>query len=100
MTQGPDDFTEVRGYPHDYGSDTYDLIELSVAEGEPIPPLPAWLSPDWMPCLDCRANAFLHFPHPFADPIHPRYDPSFVGTWEVTVAHDEGCPFMAVREAR
>lgn len=58
----------------DHGSDRYDYIEINGPEDVP---LPEWLTDDWMPCMDCRANAFL------------KWDGS---EWRVTIAHDDGCP--------
>lgn len=59
----------------DHYSDGYDLIEIEAPEGTPIP---NWLTSDWMPCLDCRANTFLKW---LSD-----------GVWSLTIAHDETCP--------
>lgn len=64
----------------DHGSDRYDYIEIQAPDD--IPP-PAWLTADYMPCPDCRANVFLRW----ADE-----------QWHVTIAHDDSCPSLAERE--
>lgn len=65
---------------HDHGSDRYDYIEISVPNETEIPPLPEWLTDDYVPCPDCRANLFL------------EWKPD--GYWFATTAHDTGCPTM------
>lgn len=67
--------------PADHGSDRYDYIEIDGPEGTP---LPGWLTADWHPCADCRANAFLRWTG---------------DRWDLTVAHDDGCPALASGEA-
>lgn len=63
-----------------HGSDRYDYIEIM---GPDDVPLPVWLTADYMPCQDCRANLFLRW----------------TGTdWHVTVAHDDGCPTLRTIE--
>lgn len=66
----------------DHGAGWYDHVELAWAEGTNAHP-PEWLTADWMPCQDCRANAFL------------RWDGE---RWHVTVAHDATCPTLAALE--
>lgn len=65
----------------DYHPDRYDVIEI-VGQPEGVP-LPDWLTADWMPCQDCRANAVIRWRE---------------GQWHVTVAHDETCPVLAAIE--
>lgn len=68
--------------PKDYGSDRYDYIQIDAPEDVP---LPEWLTPEWMPCQDCRANAFL----------------TWTGNaWTTMTAHDEGCPTLLHWEAQ
>lgn len=62
--------------PPDHRSDRYDYIEISGPEDIP---LPEWLTTEYMPCMDCRANMFL------------RWEGS---RWNVTIAHDESCPTL------
>jgi hypothetical protein len=64
-----------------HGADRFDYVEL---DGPPDAPLPPWLTADWMPCGDCRANAFLKWRD---------------GRWEVTIAHDETCPALRTIES-
>lgn len=66
----------------DHGAGLYDLIEIS---GPRDAPLPAWLTADWMPCADCRANAFLTW-------VEDKQ------VWHVTVAHDDSCPVLLAAE--
>lgn len=68
----------------DHRPDLYDLIEI---EGPPDQPLPRWLTADYVPCQDCRANLFLRWNERGA-------------VWEYTIAHDDGCPFLAKIEGR
>lgn len=69
--------------PTDHGSDRYDYIEIDNPDEAP---LPDWLTSDWMPCADCRANAFL------------KYE-SDVRAWNMTIAHDDGCPRLLREES-
>lgn len=65
--------------------DLYDRVELSWPSGlAACPALPSWLTVDVMPCPDCRANLFLRWSD---------------GEWFSTVAHDDGCPFLASVES-
>ncbi|MFL5313055.1 MAG: hypothetical protein ACJ79H_21695 [Myxococcales bacterium] len=67
--------------PADHGSDRYDYVEIDAPPGVP---LPEWLTADYMPCPDCRANLFLHWDGK---------------VWRSTVAHDAGCPVLREHEA-
>jgi hypothetical protein len=71
--------------PDDHGSDRYDYVEIS---GPKDAPLPEWLTADWQPCQDCRANAFLSWIHVWQGG----------GRWHLTVAHDDGCPVLAEQD--
>lgn len=72
--------------PTDYGSDRYDYIEL-IGKPDDVP-LPGWLTDDWMPCPDCRANAFIKY-------IQCRPPDPDNYRWHVTVAHEDTCPTLA-----
>jgi len=65
----------------DHRPDLYDRIEI---EGPDDVPLPTWLTADWMPCMDCRANLFIKW--------RPLLNS---GRWMSTIAHDDGCPTFA-----
>lgn len=68
--------------PVDHGSDRFDYVEVDGGEGQD---LPEWLTMDYMPCPDCRANLFLRW----------------TGTdWHSTVAHDESCPTLRTMRRR
>lgn len=67
----------------DHGSDRYDLVEVAWPPTMPQPPLPTWLTGDYMPCQDCRANLFLRWTD---------------NGWHSTVAHDDTCPTLRAIE--
>lgn len=64
----------------DYFPDRYDVIEVVGGEGHA---LPEWLTADYMPCGDCRANMVVRWTE---------------RGWHMTVAHDETCPALAAME--
>lgn len=67
--------------PSDYGSDRFDYVEIDAPTGTPPPD---WLTDEYMPCQDCRANLFLRW----------------TGTgWDVTIAHDATCSTLRALEA-
>lgn len=68
----------------DRGSDRYDYVEVCWDGVPEHTRLPMWLTPDYMPCPDCRANLFLSWRD---------------GTWYSVFAHDSGCPMLAQRES-
>lgn len=71
----------------DHLPDWYDRIELTWPDGMEQPPTPEWLTADWMPCMDCRANAFL------------RWVPA--DGWHTVIAHDATCPaFKTIAETQ
>lgn len=80
--------------PADHGSDRFDYVEITYPAGIDEPPLPFWLTPDWAPCQDCRANAFLRW----AEPIGDASSRLNAGHWVLTVAHSDTCPTLAQRE--
>lgn len=68
--------------PATYGEGWYDRIEIEAPKG--MAP-PAWLTADWMPCMDCRANAVIRW---LVDEDR----------WHVTIAHEDTCPELAKHE--
>lgn len=67
----------------DHRPDLYDRIEIEAPHDVE---LPTWVTFEWMPCQDCRANAFFRWR---GAPVHE---------WDLTIAHDDGCPTLAAIE--
>lgn len=66
--------------PADHGSDRYDYIEVEAPVG--VDPPATLTNRLLVACLDCRANVFLRW---------LGGDPAADSSWNVTVAHDDGC---------
>lgn len=76
--------------PTDHGSDRYDYVEVSYKGDLPETfELVPWVLRLWdQPCLDCRANVFMHYNGPEGGDVDDRHN------WLVTIAHDDGCPSL------
>jgi hypothetical protein len=75
--------------PVDYGSDRYDYVELIGAPPGVAPHGQWWERMLAMPCPDCRANLFAKWA-----PDRLPYP------WDVTIAHDDGCPRLRAIEEK
>lgn len=71
--------------PVNHGSDRFDYVEATWRTKEPSPEQVKEALK--IQCPDCRVNVFI------------REDDEIDGSYHVTVAHDETCPWLAKREA-